>query len=138
MNSLLIFLLIASITILIILALIYLTKGKTAILNILQFGLKYLTYILCVLAQQICYIDGDAKKKFVVEIIRLTLFKISKIFNIPIIKIDLFLNKIKIEDIVQQVYDKYEFKIKNIEKSLVAQIQEDKLYTNIINSINQF
>lgn len=128
-------------TILVLIA-IYFTKGNKIFTKIIKLSLKYLIYILCVLAQQIYLSEGEAKKKFVVNTIKALITKIFIKLKIPVKKIDDFLilnfGTTYIENIVQEIYDDNLSKITKVKQDLVAQIKEDELYQNVKKSIEEF
>lgn len=117
---------------------LYLIKGKKGVVNVIKYSIKYLIYILCVMAQKVEYIDGQTKKKFVIEIINriiyFTKLKLKSI-KIPFFDAELVFNNLidnlKIEELVQSVYNEYEKTIKKINKHLVSQIDEISLFKEI-------
>lgn len=117
---------------------LYLIKGKEAVVNVIKYSIKYLIYILCVMAQKVEYADGKTKKKFVVEIINRIIYFID--LKLTSIKIPFFdakiifnnlIDNLNIEELVQLVYNEYEKNIKKINKHLISQIDEISLFKEI-------
>lgn len=142
LNLTIVLAMVLAIVIILFFILIYFVKGKDIFAKVIKMSFRYFIYILCVLAQQVQFLDGEQKKRFVVTTIKTIITKLFYRLHIPVRKVDDFIHKYFcnefIENIVQNVYDEYLAKIKSINQSIVSQIKEDELYKKALEYISEF